>query len=260
MTENSLTYELLNFYKAHFEMVFEYGLNPFQFVEKDWFRVEYPFKYGRTTQIDLSVFAEIHIFYRDESPFITGQFGFHCDGQLFYGATDDAIISSDFIVEKGISSGVTFYYKKYGNSSFVLNLSGNPRFEIADFINRLCVCLNSDYYLDFVQQLNNYRVSSKKYFQGGVFISEQYLKSLVPEVTFNKALYYSSNRVTDIGWDDNLLLGKVKGHDGNVYNVRVKCADNRILSHFCTCKAHSTYVGPCKHVLALILLSNKILC
>ena len=50
MTENNLTYELLNFYKAHFEMVFRYDLDPFQFVEKDWFRIEYPFKYGRTTK------------------------------------------------------------------------------------------------------------------------------------------------------------------------------------------------------------------
>jgi hypothetical protein len=76
--------------------------------------------------------------------------------------------------------------------------------------------------------------------------------------TFQKGLdYFLGNFVLNVKTKNGELSGKVKGEEDESYSVTVKIENNHIVSHTCTCLAHGTYPGPCKHVVALIYAANS---
>ena len=75
--------------------------------------------------------------------------------------------------------------------------------------------------------------------------------------TFEKGmLYYEWKRVLRGSIKDGLISADVQGT--HLYNVTAQITKNKIVSHTCTCPAHQTYDGPCKHVVASILWINAV--
>lgn len=252
-------HELLRTYQNIFEKTFENYSFPFIIIENGWFRIEYTFVLNVKKEIKIIIFAEVHVF--DFNGFTSvGTFGFHSDGDLFYGAENDPKINMDFTLKKNNFGGVDFNYYKYNAKNPVINLTKNSTFEMYNFINRIQESINSPYYVDFILKLNNISHSNVMLNQNEKLISENYLRSLVLPITYNKAVnYFESNRILNIEWRGDILRGLVRGHNNNTYNIAIEISSNRIRSHFCSCLAHLKYNGPCKHVVSLILASNNML-
>lgn len=86
--------------------------------------------------------------------------------------------------------------------------------------------------------------------------SESYILNLLnTSVTFRKGKdYFNKGRVRQITWnaDGTFFTSRVQGNV--LYTCSLQFNGNSLVRHTCDCPAHYNYTGPCKHIVATMLV------
>lgn len=93
-----------------------------------------------------------------------------------------------------------------------------------------------------------------------MYFSKEYIRSLCTSTIYARGYdYFSRRRVMEIYYpEERRVYAQVKGSYNNFYSTNIYYDSNyRLTKYSCTCPAHHKYPGPCKHVIALMLLISS---